>query len=98
MPKRECYDREDQEEAAWHELFGFGEPPREDNQQHGEDDFHHVTLEDHADLAKNQQGCENGRGDERSFASGFEVADQAAYDEEDNVNPQDGVWSHAQEW
>jgi len=92
-------DSEAEHEAGRHELLGFDEACPEDDEESHEEDVCHVVLEDDLERAEAEEQGEGCGGDEGRFAFCFKIADGTADEQEDDVDPKDGVgeWCNGQD-
>lgn len=88
-------DSHDQHHSRGHELFGLCQTDTKNNQQRGHEQVCEISAE--AVVEKIGNGAKHQRGGERyghcegDLALGFDKADEAADDKQDNVNPEDGI-------
>jgi len=89
VPERQRHDSRHEHHSAGHEFLGLDEARGEDREQRDQQDVRDVGLEDDAHRAKAQRDGEGDRHDERDLAFGLEETDEAADDEQDDVDPKD---------
>jgi hypothetical protein len=93
LPQRESEDGHNEQQTARHEFSGLGETDGEDDDQKRQDNIYQSDGDASGEDirgAKNQQGCGNRRGDQGYLASRFEIANQSADQQKDNINPEYG--------
>jgi hypothetical protein len=94
VPERQGKNCNHKHQSRGHEFLRFHYSHRKDHDQQCQQNVRHVILKYDAGCAKAERGRECRRHHEGNLALGLEVANQSSDYEQNNVNPQNLVWSH----